>query len=158
VREIVGDMERILQIDAAWDRRSTDPQKNFGIHGVEMRWILRGPKGATQFLLYTNWQLPEIEPLTIGAGAGSLARPRLAPIPADLGYHSYEPTYEGQTRFGPCDVLTDAPEGCYYDGSGLNADRAFEALLRGGEDGVWEELWSYYQSLFGATRNGGPAT
>lgn len=38
---------------------------------------------------------------------------------------------------------------CYYDGSGLNADRVFEILRREGSDGVWRELEEYYTETFG---------
>jgi hypothetical protein len=133
----VSELERRVTFNAAWDRRDPDPKKNYGIHTVELRMLLVGPKGATQFVLYTGWHWidsPNVRDLY--------------PMPSDLGYHSSTPQWEGQEPFD-CDVL---PEGrCYYDGSGLNAQRVYERLLREGSDGVWAELENYYRELFEET-------
>lgn len=40
-------MERITKFYPAFDKRSSIPGKNYGIHGVELRMILKGNKGAT---------------------------------------------------------------------------------------------------------------
>jgi hypothetical protein len=79
--------ERLMEITPAFDKRDPDPRKNYGIHGAEMRFTVKGPLGAVSFLLYTNWQLPHIEREfreKERAGESVLRRP----IPADLGYHS----------------------------------------------------------------------
>lgn len=55
-----GEFQEIVQFSPAYDRRSPDPKKNYGIHGVELGMVLKGPKGAVQFLLFTNWQLPHV--------------------------------------------------------------------------------------------------
>ena len=69
------------------------------------------------------------------------------PMPADLGYHSYEPRYEWQDPItDSCEYLNGKP--CYYDGSGLNAERIYEVLLERGSDGVWQELESFYNEVF----------
>ena len=47
-------MHRRIEFAPAYDKRHPDPQKNYGIHGVEMRWLLEGPRGVIQFLVYTN--------------------------------------------------------------------------------------------------------
>jgi len=128
------ELERRVTLAPAWDKRDPDPLKNYGIHTVELRMLVLGPKGATQFLLYTGWHWldsPNVRDLY--------------PIPADLGYHSPTPQYEGQPDMD-CDLM---PEGhCYYDGSALNARRVYERLLREGSDGVWAELEDYYRELF----------
>lgn len=125
----------------AWDKRHSDPSKNYGIHGVEMAWFLHGPEGAIQFVVYTAWHLPEV--------AAELKRdhphPRLfEPMPADLGYHSYIPRYEGQTRLTEnCSVLGGRP--CYYDGSSLQAIKVFDILVGQGEEAVWKLLEEEYE-------------
>ena len=53
-------MEKIVKFYPAFDRRK-DPKGNYGIHGVDMRMILKGDKGAVQFVLYTNWHLPHVQ-------------------------------------------------------------------------------------------------
>jgi hypothetical protein len=142
--------ERLIEILPAFD---SDPHKDYGIHGVEMRFVLKGPRGAVSFLLYTNWQLPHVTRETdertaakalAGGDIAVALRCLYHPIPADRGYHSPVPLYEGQRALGPCPYLDGAP--CYYDGSSLNARVVFEALLREGGEGVWKELEYYYRS------------
>lgn len=148
--------ERIVEFDAAYDRRHDDPKKNHGIHGVELRMVLKGEDGAVQFALSTGWYLPE----TIDAKKGDwdiyrdydkcLHRHAMGPyhpMPTDLGYHSRAPRYEGQDPITPtCSYLDNEP--CYYDGSTLNAWHPFEALLRDGHEGVWKYLEEYYNQVF----------
>lgn len=135
------DFERVVTLSPAFDRRSDNPRKNYGIHGVELRMILKGPLGATQFLLFTNWQLPHVTKEHDHDLKHILCRP----MPADLGYHSPKPQYDGQTSL-PCDLL---PGGrCYYDGSGLNAEDVYTTLLTEGSDGVWKRLEEYYREMF----------
>lgn len=138
LNELMAKMERITEFTPAWDRRDPDPNKNYGIHGVELRMVLKGKLGAVQFVLYTNWYLPHIQKeLSIDS-----------PIPADLGYHSPTPKYSDQPARDNCPYLDGAP--CYYDGSGLNAQRIYDVLLTKGSDGVWKELEDYYIELFGS--------
>jgi len=172
-------LERIIEFVPAFDRRDPDPKKNYGIHDVELRMVLKGEKGAVQFVLYTNWQLPHVareeRKRTAASGLDEMGiKVRFEPMPADLGYHSPVPMYEGQepigaTRvhwedgefdgkrmklpkfeptdtFDPCPYLDGKP--CYYDGSGLNAERIYNVLLAEGSDGVWRELESYYRETF----------
>lgn len=41
----------------AWDRRDSDPRKDYGILGAEMFFDLLGPKGGVRLLVSTNWYL-----------------------------------------------------------------------------------------------------
>jgi len=141
-------MTREITIEPAFDKRNADPNKNYGIHGCNLRFVLKGPLGAVQFLLMTNWQLPHVT-------EEFLKRPRpdetslrcfYLPMPADLGYHSPKSTYKGQKSMGPCEYLDGKP--CYYDGSGLNAEPVYERMLKEGSEGVWKELEEYYKSTF----------
>jgi hypothetical protein len=98
------------------DKRNIDPGKNFGIHGMNLRFVLIGPKGAAQFLIYTNWMLPSNRPTF-----EKVFRSLLEPLPADVGYHAYVPQYEEHTFITEsCDYLGGRL--CYYGGSGLQAD------------------------------------
>lgn len=140
--------ERIVTIHPAFDRRHSDPKKNYGIHGCELRMILKGPEGATQFLLFTNWQLPHVTEETLARCVMGEDRIGLKvsflPNPADKGYHWSKPQYEGQSAM-KCDLLPGGE--CYYDGSGLNAEDTFQTLLKEGSEGVWRELAEFYQEL-----------
>jgi hypothetical protein len=141
---------REVTMRPAFDRRDPDPSKNYGIHGVELKMVLRGDAGAMQFIVYTNWQLPHVN-------AEMLRKPindtldvkcRFLPLPADIGYHSKVPMYEGQQPMdGDCPYTSGV---CYYDGSSLMAEDVFEVLLREGSDGVWADLERRYNEQFGA--------
>lgn len=137
--------EKIVTLAPAFDERHSDPSKNCGIHGVELRMVLKGPIGATQFVVYTNWQLPHVQAELDAKPLGQFRYILHKPLAADIGYHSPHPQYEDQTAM-PCDVLGGL---CYYDGSSLQAEEIFEVLLREGSYGVWRELWKRWFDLFG---------
>jgi len=182
----MSEFTQIVEFTPAYDKRDPDPKKNYGIHGVELRMVLKGPEGAVQFVLYTQWMLPHVQKETdkrtvqkiLAGGAAIDLDVFYHPMPADLGYHSPKPMYEGQKAqgsekydtqamlrnsermlqgavgeyeeisqptgtFSPCPYLDGKP--CYYDGSGLNAERIYQVLLERGSQGVWEELEQYYQ-------------
>ena len=138
--------EKIVQFSAAYDKRDPDAKKNYGIHGVTIRFVYKGEKGATQFVLYTNWQLPHVTE----EQRKNMSRDKyflFEPLPADLGYHSPVPQYDGQESLTEeCEYLDGKP--CYYDGSALQADRVYKRLLAEGEDGVWAELADEYKHRF----------
>lgn len=138
--------ERIVQIKPAFDKRSDDPKKNYGIHGCDLRMILKGEKGTVQFVLYTNWMLPHVEKELDARIDRQFPHLSCHPLPADLGYHALAPQYEDQKPMGLCEYL-DGRE-CYYDGSGCNAENIYHELLRAGSDGVWAALEKYYAHTF----------
>lgn len=142
-------MERIVEFTPAFDKRNPNPSKNYGIHGVDLRMYLKGEKGVVQFVLYTNWHLPHVQDELLNKATRQDKRYLeviFNPQPADLGYHSYKPKYEGQYHTDNCPLL-DGHE-CYYDGSGLNAERIYDVLLKEGSEGVWRELEEYYNHIF----------
>ena len=53
-------MERIVEFNPAYDERN-NPKGNYGIHGVNLRMMLKGDSGVVQFVLYTNWHLPHVQ-------------------------------------------------------------------------------------------------
>lgn len=136
-------MKREIVFRPAYDKRHPNPNKNYGIHGVDMQWYVSGELGVVQFVVYTNWYLPHVraegEQKRWDAGAWQ-------PMAADLGYHSPKPMYEGQTSIGDCGLLGGD---CYYDGSGLNAKPILEKLIAEGGEAAWKELEDYYVETFG---------
>ena len=113
--------ERSIQVSPPFDKRTNDPKTNGGIGAMELRFILKGAKGATQFVFYN--------------GMGD-----------DIGYHSYKPQYEGHTAMRKtCDILGCA---CYYDGSSQQASEFEDEFLREGEPAVWRMLEERYHSWF----------
>ena len=142
-------MNKIIEFGSAYDKRSDDPGKNYGIHGVDIRFVLKGNEGAVQFLLFTNWYLPHVIDEMISKPENRTSRMIklfFMPIPADLGYHSKKPRYESQEPISDNCEYTDGV--CYYDGSSLNAEPIYQVLLKEGSDGVWRKLEEYYKSIF----------
>lgn len=132
-------MERIVEFWPAYDRRSSDPAEDYGIGPMKIRFILKGEKGAVQFLIGTNWFLPGLSVKDFG---------ERQPVAWDLGYHSYK---MGATFFEECDVLGGP---CYYDGSTLAAEPIRDRLVSEGSDAVWEALEEYYEQVFGKETHG----
>lgn len=135
--------EKIVTMRGAFDKRDPNPGKNYGIHGMEIRFVLKGEKGATQFLVYTNMHLPHVSKELFEKQRGNPGEKynRFDPMGADIGYHAIEPQYEGQES-RECDLL---PNGrCYCNGSSLQADEFMPTFLAGGSDAVWEMLEQRY--------------
>lgn len=150
-------MERIVEILPAFDKRHSDPAKNYGVHGVEMRFLLKGDLGTVQFVLYTNWQLPAVQEWHESMAFDRIQRQEdnrrtafitFHPMAADLGYHSPKPRYDGQTK-SVCQYL---PAGeCYCDGSALSSHRVFAVMIEQGGEAMWGELQKYYDETFSET-------
>lgn len=140
---------RKIEFTPAFDKRHSDPSKNYGVHGVNMKFVLVGPEAAVQFLLYTNWHLPHVQEEMDSKHLSNIFPHLLChPQPADLGYHCLYPQYEGQNPISQnCEYLDGKP--CYYDGSTLNAERVYETLVSEGEEPVWEILKERYLGLSG---------
>ena len=129
----------------AYDKRSPNPSENYGIHGVDMRFILTGDKGTVQFVVYTNWYLPHVQKEFEDKPMRNYNP--FVPIAADVGYHSPKPMYEGQYVMAEsCEYLGGKP--CYYDGSVLQAEDYFRTLVSEGGEAVWKRLEDYYCELF----------
>ena len=115
-----------------------------GVHGLNLRFLAKGNAGTVQFLLFTSWLPKFAVDKTFVWGSHEKAWP---PFPADLGFHSKTPQYEGHT---PSDLECEYCDGqpCYYDGSGLNANLAMYTLVNGGEEALWKFMDEYYLSVF----------
>lgn len=78
-----------MNITPSWDKRNPDPTKNYGIHGCDLRMVLRGELGAVQFVMSTGWFLKSID-------TSKFRSMTLYPMAVDIGYHSPIPMYEEQ--------------------------------------------------------------
>src|SRR5438309_1017514 len=131
-------LERIVEWEPAFDRRDPDPNKNYGIHGVSVQFILKGPKGATQFVLFTNWHLANVQKeLDSKTVPKQFTHLHCHPLPADVGYHSLTRRHNYQEERDCTYTVTGK---CYYDGSGLRAYDVYKRLVEHGDKGVWEAL------------------
>lgn len=142
----MADLERRIEWEPAFDRRDPDPSKNYGIHGVSCRWLVIGPEGAIQFLLYTNWQLAHVEKEQEARVDSDYPHLFCHPLPADLGYHARTPQYDSQEPLmDDCEYIGGP---CYYDGSGLRARTVYDLLRTEGGEAVWSFLEAEYAAIF----------
>ena len=168
--------ERIVKIAPAFDHVA----QGGGRHGVTMSFVLKGQKGAVQFVLFTNWFLPECQEVMDEA---VMEKPDqvtisalLHPLPAGLRVHSPKPLSEGDqperqilkhggisldewgNMIATEPVLAELlicpysghPDGlCYSDESFTAGDAIFQALVAGGDDGLWGALEERYRLHLG---------
>jgi hypothetical protein len=141
-------LERSVSFQAAYDKTDPNPSKSYGVHGVNILFLVKGKHGAIQFLLYTNWHLPHVQAhMDAKTPSGDFPYMFHKPMPADIGYHSRVPQYEGQEPMtDECEHLNG--EKCYYDGSSLQAKDVFVLLCEKGDEGIWEELERRYFDMF----------
>lgn len=152
-------LEHIVRFEAGYDcikfeckhgSKKCNPGSggSHGRHGLSIRFVVKGDAGAVQFLIYTHW-LPQYKKADyIGYRDCKWEDETGMPVmPADLGYHSKTPHYDGRSIIDDhCEFCDNQP--CYYDGSGLNANDAMYALVNGGDIGLWNFLEGYYYSVF----------
>lgn len=116
-----------------------------GVHGMEIRWLLRGPKGAVWLAMFTHWIPGEVSP-GHGLPPSGLVRdmPR-HPGGAGLGYHARAPQYEGQAADREDCKVIGGP--CYGDMSFGGADEPVKRFITEGEQAIWDVLESAYADL-----------
>jgi hypothetical protein len=141
--------ERIHKVTLPYDLRNEDPSKNYGIHGMDVWFVLKGPKGAVQFMFTVQAYLPHVKAEFDAKDQRSVIGDMF--IGCDLGYHALEPQYEGQRPLGKCDLFPGRE--CYYDGSSSIAYEWARELFatRGSrlEPIVWQRLEQEYEDQFG---------
>lgn len=116
-----------------------------GVHGMEVRWLLRGPKGAVWLCMFTRWTPGDLHPGHGMPPDSRMLAQDLLPSGAGLGYHARDPQYEGQAiDRAECDVI-GAP--CYGDMSFCGADEPVERFVAEGEQVIWDALESAYADL-----------
>jgi hypothetical protein len=139
-------LEREIRFTPAFDKRSDDPSKNYGIGTVKVYFYLKGEKGTIQFVFLTDWYLPYVKQELRHTGRMQRVFADY-PMASDLCYHSPTPMYDGQ------DPITDDCEltggVCYYDGTALGAEPVMDLLVSEGSEAVWKRLEEEYEMRFG---------
>lgn len=115
--------------------------RTFEIRRGQHVWMLLGPKGAVQFKAS-----PDLSQ-EIAAKFYDLYSwiDGVAWTGWDLGYHSPQPTFDGQEPISDsCEFLDGMP--CYYDGSSLSAQELLADWASGDCDDeiIWRRLRSAY--------------
>jgi hypothetical protein len=137
--------EKIIQTGPPFDKRNSDPNKNYGIGSLTLWFILKKGQKAVQVVINTNSYLNSITQdyfpkfLKEGDYEGYSC--------CDVGYHSNKPTYKGQLKMD-CHLLKRGF--CYYDGSSLRGkdDNIAENYIKHGEKWIWEYLENYWKEVF----------
>lgn len=148
-------MEKITFFAPAYDKRSSDPKKDYGIGCMRCYMVLKGEKGAVNFTFFTGMFLESTMEEYIKEGR---AMPEVhdwgvfyinKPRGMDVGFHSLTPLYDYQKEYGPrdgCEWLDGKP--CYGDGSALRAGEWMKIFLSEGSDKIWEMLEVEYKERF----------
>lgn len=116
-------------------------KESHGRSGMRIRWLVKGKKGAVEFLLSTNW-LPIKKDQNI---RNQNFRQEIPPMPTNLGYHSKKPLYKNQPSQSNCPYIGGT---CYHGGNPSDADDAFYTLVNGGGKELWRFLDEYYMEIF----------
>lgn len=132
-------LERRVDVSRAYDLRGKGPQE-YGIAGCDITFYVIGLAGAVQCKIMTDWY-----PASARDPKFRMSHAVCKPWITDIGYHSREPKYEGQTPMAHCHLLGD--NACYYDGSSLNENWE-EGLVNGGSDWLWSRLEALYRYEF----------
>lgn len=133
-------MERITRFTPAYDHR----KEGGGVHCVDLYFVLKGPKGAIELVIFTGWMLSHVHERLKEKGEFPIAQA------ARLGWHSPTPIFEDQQPSNDtCNYLDGLP--CYCDWSYLRGgpQSQFEVLVEQGSDGVWASLQEEYDAIFG---------
>lgn len=121
-------------------RETRGDGSNYGIHSMGIRFLLHGPAATVQFLMWTGL-VPELVPGPYGERWRSS---EFGVMAADLGYHADAAQYDGHEDWGRMKCDYRASGECFYDGSGLAAERLLGIALMDGHGGVFAALQDYY--------------
>ena len=121
-----------------------------GFHGIDsavINFVVAGAEGAIVFRLFSGWYKRETTERLREMNRDVVGH-LLANGLGDLGYHAIKPIRPDSDFENEKCNWTGA--GCYYDGSGLRAQDAYDVLVSKGSDGIWEFLEAEYADRFAA--------
>ena len=141
------EFERIVKVIPAYDKRDTDPNKNYGIHGAHLLFVLKGILGAVAFDIGTNWYLPHVADEIRSKDRFYDNKSSFEPTAYSIGYHSPKPMYEDQSMSAvECEYLDG--KSCYFGDNILYADVPFKILISEGSEAMWAWMENYYKERF----------
>ena len=137
--------KKTIRFDPGWDYIVLGPKEKekCGRHGMTIRFILKGEKGAIHFSISTGW-MPRIkrnlgyEPTHQSADVCVLF-----PMAEDISYHSRVKLDDYLTPRESC-VWLDG-DTCYSDGSILYAEEFMATFFNEGEKALWKKMKEYYK-------------
>ena len=143
-------LKKEIIFKSAWDKRHPEPDKNYGIHGVEIVWTLKGEKGGVSWAIYTNWLLDSTMKDKTWAGFKYCnfhedGKPMTHSMGTEIAYHAKKPQYDGQTNSEGCILVKGGK--CYIDCGFMAGDELFTTLKEKGGNAVWQELEKWYYNI-----------
>lgn len=133
-RPIADGFETAVVFEPGWN----DRDGQHGVQGMDIRFLLRGPKGAAGFLMTSGW-VP-------GEKGVNPSVATLFPMAMDVSYHAHSPQHDGHEQAtAKCPYLDG--QRCFSSGSFLAADPILEAFIVRGETVVWEALRERHDEL-----------
>jgi len=149
--------ERIVRFRMPFDKRTDNPQTNYGICSFGIVFILKGKKGAVQVFMNTEFFLPKTINEYLNSNnhywknllKDTNGKDKFPFGCWDVGFHSKKkPSYMEKSDKSKCDILDCGY--CYYDGSSLrgNKDKLPELFFEKGEEAIWKYLEKYYAEQF----------
>lgn len=131
-------LERKITFRPAFDKRNTDPKKNYGIHCMDIVLSVSGEAGTVSLVVFSGMYLPHVmEELEIRRSDYNIFRW----IGADLGYHWKTKRSEYEYTNEHCEFTGGV---CHYSGSSLAAEELAILLVSEGENAVFEALTQRY--------------
>lgn len=116
-----------------------------GVHGMEVRWYLRGPAGAAFLTMITDWLPGERRPGHGLSPNGRYEHWDLYPGGFGTGCHARVPQYEGQDLSERDCCVISGP--CYSDVHLSGADEPVRHFVAEGEQAIWDALETAYARL-----------
>lgn len=147
IEQRVGEFSRRVVFQAAYDKRSKDPRKDYGVGQVYIHFSLVGPVGAISVVISTGWYLPHVARKQVRSNIEWMQKwghPLDRVGQYGVHFHYPNPQYEDHSQ-SDCDLL---PGGKCY-GNGRFADDSYlNILLAEGDDAVWKKLEEEYREEF----------
>lgn len=126
--------EREIKLYPLWNKRNVVSNKNYGIPGVELHFLLKGELGTVDFSIYTNLFLEKLEKENL-----SLLAKR--PFHDAVCLHS-------KNEVDNNDLFCCYTCGDCYLYEVYDSRIIYSILLEKGSDGVWSKLEEIYESCY----------
>jgi len=142
ITETVDGFRRTLTLTMPYDQRHSNPNRDYGIHGMDLKMVLHKDNLAVQFVASLPVYLPHVAREL--ASKGNIGYCPFEGMGTNVGYHDDRPHYEGQPEMD-CDILEGGK--CYHDGSSLRAEEWYTEFLKGGPDVIWAKLEAEWNKM-----------
>ena len=146
-------LEKVIEFTPAYDKRHTNPKKNYGIGAVMIVFVLKGKKGAVSATFGTDWFMESTIKEYREKGNTNLPPPIVLRGKEDLGVRGWDIGVHNPVKQYDSQKERDCPwtktGKCHYDLSGMRAEPYGKALIEKGSDEIWKMLEKEYKIQLG---------